>query len=197
MCFYFGDLKTIEKCKYGDEVLNISATEFRNNIAKQNGWRHDLDTNIAFYKQIDDIYNPNILEEKARNFYSIAKLRRDLCTDNVDKLSVINDICNANKDKKILIVSKRGEFAAQITKFLMIIIKICLLMVLFIKFVVIIMIVLLIVLLLMMKVILFMLSLALIKDNLECSNRKPNRRLMRSDLTMGILVYYLSNNRPM
>lgn len=114
----FGDLKTIEKCKYGDEVLNISATEFRNNIAKQNGWRHDLDTNIAFYKQIDDIYNPNILEEKARNFYSIAKLRRDLCTDNVDKLSVINDICNANKDKKILIVSKRGEFAAQITKFL-------------------------------------------------------------------------------
>lgn len=114
----FGDLKTIEKCKYGDEVLNISATEFRNNIAKQNGWRHDLDTNIAFYKQIDDIYNPNILEEKARNFYSIAKLRRDLCTDNVDKLNIINDICNANKDKKILIVSKRGEFAAQVTKFL-------------------------------------------------------------------------------
>lgn len=37
----------------------------------------------------------------------------------------------------------------------------------------------------------------LIKDNLKYSNRKPNRRSMRNDLTMGILVYYLSNNRPM
>lgn len=114
----FGDLKTIEKCKYGDEILNISATEFRNNIAKQNGWRSDLDPNIEFYKQIDNIYNPNVLEEKARNFYNIAKLRRDLCTDNEVKLNIINDICNANKDKKILIVSKRGEYAAKVTKFL-------------------------------------------------------------------------------
>ena len=69
--------------------------------------------------------------------------------------------------------------------------------ILFIKFVAIIMIVLLIVLLLTIMVILFMLSLALIKDNLECSNHKPNLRLMRNDLTMGVLVYYLSNNRPM
>lgn len=114
----FGELNNIEKCKHGDKELNISSAEFRNNIAKQNGWKEDLDTNIEFYKQIDDIYNPNILYERACNFYNIAKQRRDLVTDNIIKLDSIINICNDNKNKKIVIVSKKGEFAAKITKYI-------------------------------------------------------------------------------
>ena len=69
-------------------------------------------------KQIDDIYNPNILFERACTFYTIAKQRRDLVCDNEAKLEVIRDICLNNKDKKILIISNRGEYAAKITKYL-------------------------------------------------------------------------------
>lgn len=114
----FGDLSNIEKCKKGDDKLGISATDFRNTVAHENGWREDLDTNISFMKQIDDIYNPNILFERACTFYTIAKQRRDLVCDNDAKFEVIKNICLDNKDKKILIISKRGEYAAKITKYL-------------------------------------------------------------------------------
>lgn len=114
----FKDLSTIEKCKIGIPELGISAAEFRENFAKENGWSETLDTNIDFIKQIDDIYNPNALYEKAYNFYNISKKRRDFVSDNECKLNVILDICNNNRDKNILIVSKRGEYAAKITKFI-------------------------------------------------------------------------------
>lgn len=113
-----GNLSNIEKCKKGDDKLNISAAEFRTNLAKENGWNENLDTNIPFMKQIDDIYNPNIIFERACTFYTIAKNRRDLVTDNESKLKAIKDICNDNADKQIIIVSKRGEFAAKITEYL-------------------------------------------------------------------------------
>lgn len=114
----FGDLSNIEKCKMGDVRLNISSSEFRYNLARENGWSENLDTNIDFQKQIDEIYNPNILYERACMFYTISKKRRDLLTDNKAKLEEILNICNDNADKRILIVSKRGEFAREITKYL-------------------------------------------------------------------------------
>ena len=114
----FGDLSNIEKCKKGDDKLGISAADFRNTVAHENGWREDLDTNVPFMKQIDDIYNPNVLFERACTFYTIAKQRRDLVCDNEAKLEVIRNICLDNRDKKILIISKRGEYAAKITKYL-------------------------------------------------------------------------------
>jgi hypothetical protein len=114
----FGELSNIEKCKHGDIKLNISATEFRDTLAKENGWREDLDTNNPFMKEIDAIYNPNSLFERACNFYNITKQRRDLCTDNNNKLEEILNICKDNMYNKILIVSKRGEFAAKVTEYI-------------------------------------------------------------------------------
>lgn len=112
----FGDLSNIEKCKIGDTTRNISASEFREEIARSNGWSETLDTTIEWNKQIDDIYNPNILFERANTFYNITKERRNLVMDCPEKLAVVVDICENNKDKNILIVSKRGEFASLITK---------------------------------------------------------------------------------
>lgn len=113
-----GNLYNIEKCKKGDDKLNISAAEFRTNLAKENGWSENLDTSIPFMKQIDDIYNPNIIYERACTFYSIAKNRRDLVSDNEAKFEAIKNICLEHKDKNILIVSKRAEYAAKITEYL-------------------------------------------------------------------------------
>jgi hypothetical protein len=114
----FGSLDVIEKCKIGVPNLGISAAEFRDSFAKQNGWSETLNTNIDYLKQIDDTYNPNALYEKAYNFFNIAKKRRDFVSDNEAKFQTILDIVLANLDKHILIVSKRGEYAAKITKYI-------------------------------------------------------------------------------
>lgn len=114
----FGDLDNIEKCKKGDIKLGISAADFRDTIARENGWREDLDTSVPFMRQIDDIYNPNILFERACTFYNITKERRNLVTDNDAKLAAILKLCEENKDKQILIISKRGDFAAKVSKYI-------------------------------------------------------------------------------
>lgn len=114
----FGDIGTIEQCKNGNKNLNISSSEYRYALAKMNGWHEELDVNIEFQKQIDDIYNPNVLLEKASTFYTITKQRRDLISDNEAKLNCILNIIENNPNEKILIVSKRGEFAAKITNYL-------------------------------------------------------------------------------
>lgn len=114
----FGSLDNIEKCKYGDSRTNESAESIRNKIAVSNGWNAQLDVTIEFMRKIDDIYNPISLEKKAKAFYNIAKQRRDCVTDSVEKLPIIKQICEENTDKRIVIISKRGEFAATITKYL-------------------------------------------------------------------------------
>ena len=67
---------------------------------------------------IDDNYNPNILFEKACTFYNISNERRNILLNNKNKINEICDICLKNMDKKILILSKNGEFAAAITNYI-------------------------------------------------------------------------------
>lgn len=114
----FGSFENADKCRLGDSNLNISAGEFRYTLAKENGWSEVLDTTMEFNKRIDDIYNPNSLFERANTLYGIIRERLNLVTDNVSKLPVIVDIINRHPNKKILIVSKRGEFANTIANYI-------------------------------------------------------------------------------
>ena len=107
----FGNFDNIQKCRVGDATNNISAANFREQLAYSNGWNSHLDTTIAFNKQIDNIYNPNILYEKANTIYNITRERLNLVSDNKNKLPIILDIINNNINKKIIIICKRGEFA--------------------------------------------------------------------------------------
>lgn len=114
----FGSFDNADKCRVGDSVLNISAGEFRYNLARENGWSEILDTTIEFNKEIDNIYNPNSLFERANTLYGIIRERLNLVTNNPSKLDVIVDIINKHIGKKILIVSKKGEFANQIANYI-------------------------------------------------------------------------------
>lgn len=114
----FGNIDNIHKAIFGDKVLGISAVDFVNQLAKENGWSYDIDCNIDFQKKIDETYNPNSLTEKAETFFNISRSRRELLANNKNKFPIIADICNENKDKKILIISKNGEYAAKITKYI-------------------------------------------------------------------------------
>lgn len=114
----FNDFSTLDKCRVGIPALNVSSIEFRYQIALQNGWREDLDTTIPVIKSIDDVYNPNALYDRACVTYNIINERKTLLLNNKNKLDKILEICNKYPDKRILIVSKQGQFAADITNYL-------------------------------------------------------------------------------
>lgn len=114
----FGNMDNIEKCARGDKLLNISASEFRYNFAKENGWSEHLNMNSDYDRSIDVIYNPNALNERANNFYNIAAKRKEIAIKNDAKLIEIGNIVKEHKDKKICIVSKYGETALAIANYL-------------------------------------------------------------------------------
>lgn len=114
----FGDFNNMTFARIGNTQLNISGATIREEIAKENGWSSNLDMSIEINRQIDSIFNPNILLERSELTFDIMRKRSQLLTDNEAKLEKLLSICLENKDKRILIVNKRAEFAAKVTEFL-------------------------------------------------------------------------------
>lgn len=114
----FGSLQNIEQCARGNKVLNISASEFRYNFAKENSWNEHLDMTSDYERSIDDVYNPNALNERANTFYTISHKRKEIALRNENKYAKIAEIVKNNADKKIVIVSKHGETALTIANYL-------------------------------------------------------------------------------
>lgn len=114
----FGTFDVIQKAYRGDKDMNISARQICYNIAKENGWDEHLDMSIEFNKEIDSLYNPIALQERAENTFAIIRERNNLLSDFNGKLHAIKDIVNLNSDKKFLIINKRADFANTVTNYL-------------------------------------------------------------------------------
>lgn len=113
----FGDFNTIAYARKGAPD-GRSAEQVLNNIAVYNGWSSTMDMSNPFTKQIDECYNPIVLGEKAHTCYEVMRKRGILVSDNSAKLKTIAQIVRDNPNDKIIIISKRGEFAAEITNYL-------------------------------------------------------------------------------
>lgn len=113
----FGDFNNIAYARKGAPD-GRSSEQVLNDIAKYNGWSSTMDMSNPFTKQIDECYNPIVLGEKAHTCYEIMRKRGQLVSDNSAKLESIAQIVRDNPNDKIIIVSKRGEFAAEITNYL-------------------------------------------------------------------------------
>lgn len=113
-----GDLDNIKYIQNGDVRTGESAASFRERLAIDNGWSPTLDMSIPFNVKIDQIYNPNTLLEKATNIYEIIRSRKNMIINYESKLNSIKDIVIDNVDKKILIISKRADFATNISNHL-------------------------------------------------------------------------------
>lgn len=113
----FGDFNTIAYARKGAPD-GRSAEQVLNDIAVYNGWSSTMDMSNPFTKQIDACYNPIILGEKAHTCYDVMRKRGILVSDNSAKLKTIAQIVRDNPNDKIIIISKRGEFAAEITNYL-------------------------------------------------------------------------------
>lgn len=114
----FNDFDTIKKARVGDSNTNTSATSICYEIAKQNGWNENLDMSTPINQEIDKYYNPIAIHERAENVYNIIRNRANLLTDDKSKLDKVEEIIKENDGKRILIISKRGEFASMITNHL-------------------------------------------------------------------------------
>ena len=114
----FGSFNIIQQANLGNSQLNISAAQICYQIAQENGWNEHLDMSIEFNVEIDKLYNPNNLRERASKTYEIIRNRSQLLSDFELKLDSIFEIVRLNPDKKILIINKRGEFANKVTEYI-------------------------------------------------------------------------------
>ena len=114
----FGSFDNIKKARLGNTDYNISSTQICNQIAQENGWNDHLDMSIELNVQIDSLYNPSNIKERASQTYEIIRNRANLLSDYEGKLDAILNIVKDNPNKKILIINKRGEFASKVTEYI-------------------------------------------------------------------------------
>ena len=114
----FGDFDTINMARLGNNNTNSSSMAVCYNIARQNGWNENLDMTIQFNIEIDELYSPNALKERASGIYEIIRSRSLALASSDEKLSYILKIVEDNVDKNILIINKHGDFANEVTKYI-------------------------------------------------------------------------------
>ena len=114
----FGSFDMIQQARMGNEKLNISAASICAQLAEENGWNEHLDMSFEFNQKIDELYNPNNLRDRATKTYEVIRNRSNLLSDYDGKLEKILEIVKNNSGDKILIISKRGEFACKVTDYL-------------------------------------------------------------------------------
>ena len=114
----FGDFETINKARIGDNKLNISAEQICRNIAKNNGWSENLDMSIEYNRQIDFLFNPISLSDRAKLTYDVIRNRTEFLTNYPNKLEAVYEIVKENSNKKILIINKKAEFATAVRDYL-------------------------------------------------------------------------------
>lgn len=114
----FGNFDNIKYARLGNSDTNCSSMMICDAIARTNGWDNHLDMSSEFNRDIDKLYSPAAIKERADSIYNIIRERSTKLASSKDKLSNILDIVNDNSDKNILIINKYGEFANLVTDYL-------------------------------------------------------------------------------
>ena len=114
----FGSFDIMQQARTGNIALNISSNQICAQIAQENGWNENLDMSIEFNVEIDRLYTPMNLKERASKTYEIIRNRSQLLSDYDGKLDAILKIIEDNPGKKILIINKRGDFATRVTQYI-------------------------------------------------------------------------------
>lgn len=114
----FGSFDIMQQARMGNMSLNISSSQICAQIAEENGWNEHLDMSVELNVQLDALYNPGNIKERASTTYEIIRNRAQLLSDYKGKCDKILDIVKDNPDAKILIINKRGEFASKVTDFI-------------------------------------------------------------------------------
>ena len=114
----FGSFEIMQNARIGNDKFNISASAICYQIADENGWKPDLDMSVPINVQIDEMYNPINIKERASKTYEMIRNRGELLANYKEKLNYVVKIVKDNPNSKILIISKKASFAREITDFI-------------------------------------------------------------------------------
>lgn len=112
------DFDVILHCSADKRVRSsiITASETRTVVAQVNGWRRDMNLNVPYYKEIDDIYSPNAIYERTSVFNTILRKRSNLINNSYNKLKGVMELCEIFKSHKIITYSQSSKFADTLTE---------------------------------------------------------------------------------
>ena len=114
----FGSFDVMQEARLGNTKFNISATQICEQIAQENGWNAHLDMSVPINVQLDEVYNPGSIRERANKTFEIIRSRNQLLSDYKGKLEEIYKIVKEHEKERILIINKKGIFAAKVTEYL-------------------------------------------------------------------------------
>ena len=106
----FGGLENLKKAMSGTSNNN-SAMAYCDALARDNGWSEHLDMTTEYNQQIDKLYNPIAIQEKANVTYDMIRKRSKLVASYLYKINAITEIVRNNVNKKILIINKFADMA--------------------------------------------------------------------------------------
>lgn len=112
----FGGIDNLKCAMTGKSSNNTSAMTYCDKLARDNGWNECLDMSVEYNQQIDSLYNPIAIQERANVTYDMIRKRSRVIANYSNKINVICDIVRDNINKKILIINKYAEFADDVTK---------------------------------------------------------------------------------
>ena len=107
----FDDFDTLNKARVGDTNSNISSAQYCATLAANNGWTPNLDMSSEINRQLDSLYNPNALKERASTTYEVIRSRNKFLASYKNKIDAIIDFLKENNNKQFIIISKYSEFA--------------------------------------------------------------------------------------
>ena len=114
----FGSFDIMNQCRLGNSMTNISAEQICNRIAQENGWSESMDMSVPINIQVDEMFNPSNLRERARVTYDVIRKRSNILSDYEGKLIEVVSLIREHKNEKFIVISKRGEFATKVTEYI-------------------------------------------------------------------------------
>ena len=111
----FGSFEIMQQARIGNDKFNISANQICYQIADENGWKPNLDMSVEINIELDKMYNPTSIKERATRTYEYIRARSELLSNYDGKLDVIDKLVHEHSGEKILVINKRGSFAKKVT----------------------------------------------------------------------------------
>lgn len=107
------DYAVLTACFAGKKIPNnyISPTLIRNTLAEKKGWSPTLELTNDYNVMLEDNWNPNVIEQRARMFNDLIKKRNDILINHPLKLKVVLDIYKKFKDVTTICFNESADFA--------------------------------------------------------------------------------------
>jgi len=83
-------------------------------FAESKGWSEDLDLNVPYYKQLNEVYNPDVLYERLKGFNEKVRDRLKIINNATEKLECVDMLINKCNNYQFIIFNSSLSLADKI-----------------------------------------------------------------------------------